>query len=418
MVAINEIAITRRDADKHRAARIATTQRAAGFSPADSRLNATQDANWDTTAVIGYDSTTQTWGVVQRYVYSPYGTITVLNADFTPAAAGTQPLVDNLYQGMTLDAVTGLYDERNRDYSPSLGRWMEQDPAQYINGANTYQFVDSSPVGNVDASGLWYQFSEGGYTFNSNGNPATSSITPSHPVLAPPPSPWLGLPGELPNAITPHNLGVGAEDTAQGVQNGLIGAANLVADVLSPAGISAQLNQLIKAIRGQPLRLSAFFPTLINSPQWDHNNPYNDPTKSVSEMLGSVFGPMAIPVVGELPGDLGAAENPLTGTALARQLGQEGENAAGITAPKVGLMMPSGIRRFPDNFDESANVLTEVKNVKSLSYTQQLRDYAAYAQQNGVTFNLYVRPSTRLSGPLLQAKDAGQIIVNYIPGAE
>ena len=65
----------------------------------------------------------------------------------------TQPLVDNLYQGMTLDAVTGLYDERNRDYSPSLGRWMEQDPAQFINGANTYQFVNSSPVGNVDAEG-------------------------------------------------------------------------------------------------------------------------------------------------------------------------------------------------------------------------------------------------------------------------
>ncbi|MGC8559145.1 MAG: RHS repeat-associated core domain-containing protein [Phycisphaerae bacterium] len=68
--------------------------------------------------------------------------------------AGTQPLVDNLYQGMTLDAVTGLYYERFRDYSPILGRWMEQDPAQYINGANTYQFVDSSPVGNVDPSGL------------------------------------------------------------------------------------------------------------------------------------------------------------------------------------------------------------------------------------------------------------------------
>ncbi len=67
----------------------------------------------------------------------------------------TQPLVNNLYQGMTLDAVTELYCERSRDYSPSLGRWMEQDPAQYINGANTYQFVNSSPVGNVDASGLY-----------------------------------------------------------------------------------------------------------------------------------------------------------------------------------------------------------------------------------------------------------------------
>ncbi|MGC8559885.1 MAG: RHS repeat-associated core domain-containing protein, partial [Phycisphaerae bacterium] len=110
--------------------------------------------DWNTTAVIGYDSTTQTWGVVQRYVYSPYGNITVLNSDWSTPAAGTQPLVDNLYQGMTLDAVTGLYYDRFRDYSPSLGRWMEQDPAQYINGANTYQFVDSSPVGNVDGAGL------------------------------------------------------------------------------------------------------------------------------------------------------------------------------------------------------------------------------------------------------------------------
>ncbi len=68
----------------------------------------------------------------------------------------TQPLVNNLYQGMALDAVTGLYYERERDYSPSLGRWMEQDPAQFINGANTYQFVNSSPVGNVDAEGeIW-----------------------------------------------------------------------------------------------------------------------------------------------------------------------------------------------------------------------------------------------------------------------
>jgi RHS repeat-associated protein len=61
--------------------------------------------------------------------------------------------VNNLYQGMTLDAVTGLYYERYRDYSPTLGRWMEQDPAQYINGANTYQFVESNPVDRVDPTG-------------------------------------------------------------------------------------------------------------------------------------------------------------------------------------------------------------------------------------------------------------------------
>ena len=78
----------------------------------------------------------------------------------------TQPLAHDPYEGMTLDAVTELYDDRVRNYSPTLGRWMEQDPAQFINGANTYQFVDSSPVGNVDAQGPAGQFIPGRGTFS------------------------------------------------------------------------------------------------------------------------------------------------------------------------------------------------------------------------------------------------------------
>ena len=42
---------------------------------------------------------------------------------------------------------------RNRNYSPSIGRSISQDPLQFINGANTYQFVMSNPVGNVDPAG-------------------------------------------------------------------------------------------------------------------------------------------------------------------------------------------------------------------------------------------------------------------------
>ncbi|MGC8625531.1 MAG: RHS repeat-associated core domain-containing protein [Phycisphaerae bacterium] len=52
-----------------------------------------------------------------------------------------------------MDSVTGLYYARNRNYSPSMGIWISQDPLQYINGANTYQFVMESPVGNVDPWG-------------------------------------------------------------------------------------------------------------------------------------------------------------------------------------------------------------------------------------------------------------------------
>ena len=120
----------------------------------NSRLYFIKDANWNTTAVVGYDATTGTWNVVQRYVYSPYGNIIILNANFTTTLAGTIPMVNNLYQGMSLDPVTGLYYERARWYSPSLGTWISQDPAGYINGADTYHFVGDGPVGRVDPSGF------------------------------------------------------------------------------------------------------------------------------------------------------------------------------------------------------------------------------------------------------------------------
>jgi hypothetical protein len=141
-----------------------------GVLQANQRLYFTQDANWDTTAVIGYNSTTQTWGVVQRYVYSPYGTITILSPDFTTAPTGTAPIVNNLYQGMALDPATGLYYERARGYrtgqaglrqepksrytAGAVHREISQDPLQYINGANTYQFVMGDSVENVDPTGL------------------------------------------------------------------------------------------------------------------------------------------------------------------------------------------------------------------------------------------------------------------------
>ena len=125
-----------------------------GVIQLNSRLYFLQDANWNTTAIVGFNSTTGTWGVTQRYVYSPYGTITILNADWSTSPTGTQPMVDNLYQGMTLDPITGLYYARNRNYDPGLGRWINQDPAGYINGANTYQFVMGNPVGATDPLGL------------------------------------------------------------------------------------------------------------------------------------------------------------------------------------------------------------------------------------------------------------------------
>ncbi len=125
-------------------------------------------------------------------------------------------------------------------------------------------------------------------------------------------------------------------------------------------------------------------------------------------------------VVNAAPLATSAAGNPLTGIALARQLGNEGERAVGIMGPKVGVEMPSGVMRFPDQFDANTRVLEEVKNIAKLSYTQQLRDYAAFIQQIRGTFNLYVRPSTTYSGPLQEFIDANANLIKifHIPGTK
>jgi RHS repeat-associated protein len=103
----------------------------------------------------------------------------------------------------------------------------------------------------------------------------------------------------------------------------------------------------------------------------------------------------------------------LRGTVLARQLGAEGEIAvrALYDIGEKSAIRIGGRLRFPDGLTDAA--LSEVKNVKSLSFTRQLRDYAAFAGQTGRRFDLYVRSSTRLSGPLRAARDAG--LINIVP---
>jgi hypothetical protein len=53
-----------------------------------------------------------------------------------------------------------LDSTRYRNYHPTLGRWIERDPAGYADGMSLYEDVMSSPAGSVDWSGLiQYQMS-------------------------------------------------------------------------------------------------------------------------------------------------------------------------------------------------------------------------------------------------------------------
>jgi hypothetical protein len=110
-----------------------------------------------------------------------------------------------------------------------------------------------------------------------------------------------------------------------------------------------------------------------------------------------------------------AAEGGMAGI---RALGLAGEDAVGIAGntQRIASATDTAAYRIPDIFDPASQVIGEVKNVGSLSYTNQLRDFSAFASENpGWTFQLYVRPTTQLSGPLQQAIGNGDIVLRFIP---
>jgi RHS repeat-associated protein len=117
------------------------------------RLYAQHDANYDVTAL-----TNTSGAVLERYEYTPYGTVTVLNPDGTVLGDGTMASsqfgVPYLFQGMRYDSFTGLYETPNRDLNPATGTWLQADPAGYVDGSSLYQFVGSSPADLVDPTGL------------------------------------------------------------------------------------------------------------------------------------------------------------------------------------------------------------------------------------------------------------------------
>ena len=119
----------------------------------DQRIYAQEDANHNITSLTDANGI-----VVERYLYDPYGVVTVLNPDGSVRGDGTFASslykVPNLFQGMRYDAPTGNYTTPNRDYDPNLGTWLEEDPAGYVDGSNTYQMERSGVASAVDPSGL------------------------------------------------------------------------------------------------------------------------------------------------------------------------------------------------------------------------------------------------------------------------
>jgi len=109
-------------------------------------------------SVVGL--TTSLGDVAERYVYSTYGCVTVIDGDGNPVPPNSwgtpHSVLDNpyLFTGRQLDEETGLYHYRARTYSCERGRFLQRDPLGYVDGMNLYEYAESRPTINRDPSGL------------------------------------------------------------------------------------------------------------------------------------------------------------------------------------------------------------------------------------------------------------------------
>ena len=103
----------------------------------------------------------------------------------------------------------------------------------------------------------------------------------------------------------------------------------------------------------------------------------------------------------------------------AQALGRVGEALAGIekNSLRIDSLSKTASFRVPDGLTVTNGIVTsisEVKNVAYLSYTNQLKNYVAIAQKNGIALDLYVRESTVLSSPIQALQNAGLINLRFL----
>ncbi len=112
------------------------------------RLYVQQDANWNVTSISDASGAIQ-----ERYVYDAYGQASVLTPNWEDRGVSDYGWV-HLHQGGRFDAVAGLYHFRHRDFSPNLGRWVQQDVWHYLGGSNLYRHLSANPQTRLDPMGL------------------------------------------------------------------------------------------------------------------------------------------------------------------------------------------------------------------------------------------------------------------------
>ncbi len=146
----------------------------------DERIYYLGDANFNVTTLVNTGG-----DVVERYVYSPYGVLTIYDATWANIRSTSSYANAYTYTGRQLDVETALYYYRARLYAPQLGRFCSRDPIGYEGGINLCAYVGGNPVTYTDPAGLQNP-GQGFYPGPLPGQPYVPGV---HPPQAPAPAP-------------------------------------------------------------------------------------------------------------------------------------------------------------------------------------------------------------------------------------
>jgi RHS repeat-associated protein len=114
------------------------------------RLYATQDANFNLTALVSTSGAVQ-----QRFLYDPYGSSAVLTSSWDSTTDAYE--WSTRFTGQFLDTESQVYLYRARYHNPNLGCFLNRDPLEYKGGSNLYSYVNSNPISRVDPNGMQNQ---------------------------------------------------------------------------------------------------------------------------------------------------------------------------------------------------------------------------------------------------------------------
>jgi hypothetical protein len=344
-----------------------------------------------------------------------------------------------------------IYHYRNRAYDPQTGSFLQPDPLGYADSMNLYEYVRSNPTNLTDPWGLWtYEgmYASFGRKYGEKGGlllklAAEQGYVPvkrdyllrdwyyeSDGTLGIA-SKWSDWSGSWPPRIW--------EDSDETAAAQLYHALKDKYDRLTGrfARCLCKFNMTYPSLRQVGDDASGFFEqagmdslgretirmeaeaSLFGS--YMQNEVVSEAKWALAAFIGGKVAGKAIDALDDcidarrFARATDNAAPTVKATNSGRQpvmVGQAGERAVGLRGAKTRISIDGRIR-VPDHLTRTT--LVEVKNSKYLSYTRQLRDYADYARRTGKTFELYVRPTTQLSGPLQDAIRRGEIILREIP---